>query len=70
MADLLIKRVPLDVHARLRAEAKTAYDAQYIALARSLSILCLTEDRRLLRACPRTAVSLKDFQNDGIAPLR
>ncbi|MCX7016050.1 MAG: type II toxin-antitoxin system VapC family toxin [Candidatus Sumerlaeota bacterium] len=42
-------------------EGITAYDAQYIALARSLGIPCLTEDRKLIRTCPKTAVSLKEF---------
>lgn len=30
----------------------SAYDAQYIALARQLQTICVTEDRRLLRTLP------------------
>ena len=39
----------------------SAYDARYVALARSLGTMCVTEDRRLRNAFPETAVSMKAF---------
>jgi predicted nucleic acid-binding protein len=39
----------------------SAYDAQFIALARTLSAPLITEDRRLRRAAPREAVSMRQF---------
>lgn len=41
--------------------AISAYDAQYIALAQSLETQCITEDKRLLKTFPDTAVSMKAF---------
>ncbi len=46
----------------LAAEHKiSAYDAQYIALARRLETQCITEDRRLARTFPETAISMASF---------
>ena len=39
----------------------SAYDAQFIALAQSLNVLCLTEDRHLLKTFPRLAISMRQF---------
>ena len=39
----------------------TAYDAQYIALARGLGTQCVTEDRRLVRTFPDTAILMASF---------
>lgn len=39
----------------------SAYDAQYIALARQLHTVCVTEDRRLLRAFPEATRTMRDF---------
>jgi predicted nucleic acid-binding protein len=39
----------------------SAYDAQYITLAQSLNVLCVTEDSRLLKAFPAVAVSMRAF---------
>jgi predicted nucleic acid-binding protein len=39
----------------------TAYDAYYVALARSLGVVVITEDGRILRNCPDVARSLKTF---------
>ena len=39
----------------------SAYDAQFIALALSLGVRCLTEDRLLLNTFPGVAVSLREF---------
>lgn len=39
----------------------TVYDAQYVALARQLGVLCVTEDIPLQKACPDIAVSLDAF---------
>jgi len=39
----------------------TAYDATYVALARSLGVLLITEDKQILRACPDVARSMRQF---------
>jgi predicted nucleic acid-binding protein len=39
----------------------SAYDAQYITLARSLRTKCVTEDRLLIRKFSGEALSIKDF---------
>jgi predicted nucleic acid-binding protein len=43
------------------ARGVSAYDAQFIALAISLGISCVTEDRLLQRAFPGVAVSMAAF---------
>ena len=42
-----------------------AYDAQFIVLARTLGVLCVTEDASLLKKFPGTAVSMEDFCRKG-----
>jgi len=39
----------------------SAYDAQYIALARQLRTVCVTEDRRLLRMFPALTRTMQTF---------
>jgi predicted nucleic acid-binding protein len=39
----------------------SAYDAQYIALARQLRTVCITEDRRLLRTFPALTRTMQSF---------
>lgn len=39
----------------------SAYDAQYIRLAQSLGVRCVTTDNRMLRNAPGIAISLADF---------
>jgi predicted nucleic acid-binding protein len=39
----------------------TAYDAQYLWLARSMGVPLITEDRRLLRSSPKEATTIKRF---------
>jgi predicted nucleic acid-binding protein len=39
----------------------SAYDAQFIALARALGVACVTEDQRLLKTFSGEAVSMEHF---------
>lgn len=39
----------------------SAYDAEYIALAQSHKVLCVTEDKKLLENFPQTAISIKKY---------
>ena len=41
--------------------AVSGYDAQYVALAQSLNVPLITEDRKLRQAVPAVAVSLREF---------
>ena len=43
----------------------SAYDAQYAALAQRLDVELVTEDRRLLRALPAVAISMREFLGVG-----
>ncbi len=38
----------------------SAYDAQYVALARQLGVSLVSLDKKLLAAVPDTAISLRD----------
>jgi predicted nucleic acid-binding protein len=39
----------------------TAYDAYYVALARSLGVSLVTEDGKIIKNCPDVACSIKTF---------
>lgn len=39
----------------------SAYDCEFVALARQLSVKLVTQDKKLLREFPETAVSLEEF---------
>ena len=39
----------------------SAYDAQYVALARQLQTVCVTEDRRLLKMFPALTRTMQAF---------
>lgn len=43
----------------------SAYDCEFVALARSFDIKLVTMDRRVIKAFPDTAVSLGDFLAGG-----
>jgi len=61
---LLPAERPVRMTATLRLAVEhqvSAYDAQYLALARELRVRCVTEDRSLLREFPTVAVSMADF---------
>ncbi|MDQ7050170.1 MAG: type II toxin-antitoxin system VapC family toxin [Enterobacterales bacterium] len=39
----------------------SAYDCEFVALAKCLSVPLVTEDKKILKAFPETAISLQDF---------
>ena len=43
----------------------TAYDAEFIVLARQKSVLCVTEDKELLSKFPGAAISMEKFLEPG-----
>ncbi len=43
------------------ASGITVYDAQYVALARQLNVLCVTLDKPLQKACPDKVISVQKF---------
>ena len=58
------REVVVDQVAAFRASVAfnlSAYDGQYIALARDRGVQCVTTDTRMLRNAPSIAVSLPDF---------
>ena len=64
----LVRDVPVDPAAVLDAafaRGLTGYDAEFVALAEALAVPLVTDDRRVLAACPGVAVSLDDFDGSG-----
>jgi predicted nucleic acid-binding protein len=41
----------------------SAYDCEFVALAKQLSVKLVTQDKKILREFPDVAVSLDDFLN-------
>ena len=39
----------------------SAYDCEFVALAKQLSVKLVTQDKKLLREFPQTAISIDDF---------
>lgn len=39
----------------------SAYDAQYITLARTLNVVCVTEDAKMIKTFPDSAMSMRSF---------
>ena len=65
-ADRFIKvaQCEVEMDAALAVAAKyaiTGYDAQYVALAQSLNVPLITEDRKLRKAAPGIAFSMREF---------
>ena len=52
----------IDLSARYRI---TAYDANFIALAMEMGVMCVTEDCELQKKFPAIAVSMADFIKEG-----
>ena len=48
------------------ASGRTAYDCEFIAVARHLRVPFITSDRQLLTSFPTEAVALKAFGSEGI----
>ena len=46
------------------ARGLSAYDAEFVALAQRFGVRLVTDDRRVLAACPDVAVSIDDFVGD------
>jgi predicted nucleic acid-binding protein len=53
------------VLATVASSACTAYDCEFVALARDLGVALVTVDTQLLRAFPGIAVSLADFADQA-----
>lgn len=68
-SDPLHEDTPDTILTTARDAELTAYDATYVALARSLGIPLVTEDRQILRSCPDVARSMKQFLSPPEAPM-
>ncbi len=51
----------LDVLQLVRNSACSAYDCEFVALARDLGVPLVTADRQILREFPKIAISLGEF---------
>ena len=59
-----VAQCEMKMNAALAVAAKytiTGYDAQYVALAQSLNVPLITEDRKLREAVPGIAFSMQEF---------
>ena len=56
----------MDVLQLVRESKCSAYDCEFIALARTLDVPLVTVDKQILREFPTDAVSLDEFTGDGI----
>ena len=52
---------PADILQTAQDAGLSAYDAHYVCMARALGIPLVTEDRKVLRACPDVARSMQAF---------
>ena len=55
---------PMDVLRLAVSRAISAYDAQFVVLARTLRTILITADRRLVRQCPDEAIHVSHFIAD------
>ena len=51
----------MDVLQLVKESACSAYDCEFVALARELGVLLITVDKRILREFPMDAISLDEF---------
>ena len=55
---LVASQAVLELAGRTRL---SAYDCEYVALAQSLAVPFVTEDRAVLKACPEVAITMEGF---------
>ncbi len=53
-----------------QANKISAYDAQFIALARQKGVVCVTEDKELLKKCPDITLAMEAFIDGGPLMVR
>jgi len=59
-----------DVLSAAVERSTTAYDAEYVMLAKAKGVKCVTEDVPLQKAWPETALSMAGFLGIEVAPRR
>lgn len=65
-AEATMRDAPLPVNTELALDLSlsrgiSSYDAEYVAMATELGVPLITNDRKLIRACPHETVSMDDF---------
>lgn len=65
-AEATMRDAPLPVNTELTLDLSlsrgiSSYDAEYIAMATELGVPLITNDRKLIRACPRETVAMDAF---------
>ncbi|HMP91149.1 MAG TPA: type II toxin-antitoxin system VapC family toxin [Kiritimatiellia bacterium] len=53
-----------------QANMISAYDAQFIALARQKGVVCVTEDKEMLKKCPDITLTMEAFIDGGPLVVR
>ncbi|MDD5581346.1 MAG: hypothetical protein PHY16_19015 [Methylobacter sp.] len=61
MADREFTLLSTAVMSLVDSSSCSAYDCEFMALARQLAVNVVTQDKKLLREFPETAISIDDF---------